>query len=312
MWPIVVHYTNWRASSSSVRLSWSDGSTDDNFFVSLSHFSPREGGAFHQLISESDYTGTANGHHGPRGTLPIANAGPAWCRADGLWDTNGFADTALSAQCDVPNWFNYGFRGALSVGTNWTLNDAGWNSFEAGRTPPQLTPGASRSSCQTRPVWVLAPSCELGAPPATGDWVETVPRIGVNGVDQQQVHDRIISFINRYGRDIGGGDMSVVVNIFLWDCAQRYTGAGSPAWEFLGASDNCASLNPDDTGLAGRVHLLAAVPMTILRSEVVMAGPHLHLTARWGGIFGDPGTCSTSPECALSPLMNSAFLVPGE
>jgi Flp pilus assembly protein TadG len=322
MWPIVVRYSNWDDASAATPLSRSGVSTDANFFVSLSHDSPRETSpARHQLITESDYTGTGDIAHGWRGTSPITNTGPGWCRADGLWDTFGFANVRNSAQCDVPNWFNYGFRGSLSVGTNWSLSDPGWNSFESGRTPPQLTPRKDRSSCDALPKWMIpitAPSCAPGAPSTIGDWVEVVPRSGANGVDQQQVHDRIISFIERYGRDAGGGDKSVVVNIFLWDCAQRYDGpAGAAnAWVRLGDPKDCAEIDPGDMSSIARVHLLAAVPMTILRSEVVMAGPALRLTGRWGDIFGDAGVCARVPTpatgCDLNPLMNSAFLVPDE
>jgi hypothetical protein len=343
LWPIVVRYSNWDQACPSLRLVWTGGGsgggcgvgvTDENFFVSLAHWSPHEfdpgdpSAHRHQLLTESDFSATANTDHGPRGTAPVPNTGPGWCRPDGLWDSNGFArgpeSVRLTAQCDVPNWFNYGFGGALSVGTNWDLSDPGWNSFENRRPPPQLTPVASRSSCDSLPTWVtatgdpgwFAPSCSPGGPATRGDWIETLPIDDSLGVNESVAGAGISSFIARYGRDVpGGGDKYVVVNIFLWDCAQQYVGpfGADDAWQLLGDPGDCASSIP--TNSVDRVHLLAAVPMTIRGNDVQMAGTHLHLTAEWGDIFGDAGVCARTPTpagCDLNPLMNSAFLVPDE
>jgi hypothetical protein len=123
-----------------------------------------------------------------------------------------------------------------------------------------------------------------------------------------------MSFIDRYGRDVpGGGDKSVVVNVFLWDCAESYD-AAKPAgsrWQLDPATGDCSS--DPNFATADRVHLLAVVPMTVFESDVVVAGSSLQLTAHWGDVFGDAGGCAslpTPPGCQLNPLMNSAFLVP--
>jgi len=75
MWPLVMHYQpqDWTSPGSElVLIDWDSrsGRNDNSLFVSFSHYSPHEQDAtnsprqVHQLITESDYTGTPNTHHG--------------------------------------------------------------------------------------------------------------------------------------------------------------------------------------------------------------------------------------------------------
>jgi hypothetical protein len=330
MWPVAVRYRD-----TSGALLWSDpsrlvqifgaggGGSDDNFFVTLAHFSARD--SAHQLVTESDFSGTANIHHFDHGTAPLVNSSPGTCANPSGWDTNGGLDSDGPA-CDIPNWLNYGFRGSVSVGTDW--GDRSWNVFRCDASPcpepaPQLTPATTRSSCTTLPSWVtsgggpgwFAPSCATGAPVTMGDWLETVP---LGSLSLGAAHDRMIWFIQTYGRG-EPGDKSVVVNVFVWDCAQQF----GPPWAIALASGDpdCSMVNAGSSGPGGpvrldRLHVLAIVPMTVNENDVRIngGGNQLRVNAHWGGIFGDAGSCSstTPPGCPLNPLMNSAFLVPDE
>ena len=332
MWPLAVKYENVRWSDPSRNVQIFGGGGDaDNFFVTPAHFSPRD--SAHELVTESDYTGTHNVHHFDHGTTPLVNTSPDACTSPsapaGYWDTNGgpnlgstAANLGFAGACDVPNWLNYGFRGSVSVGTNW--DDPSWDLFRCGSSPcdpaPQLTPVATRSSCRTLPAWVtasgdpswFAPSCAATAPLTIGDWLETVP---LGSVNLSAAHDRMVSFIQTYGRG-APGDKSVVVNVFVWDCAQDYA---SGSWTSLEVSGDCSVVSTSSGFSADqldRLHVVAIVPMTVNENDVLIngGGTQLRVAAHWGGIFGDAGSCSTvTPRgCPLNPLMNSAFLVPGE
>lgn len=327
MWPIAVRYRNidWGDPSRLVHVFGAPGGgSDDNFFVTLAHFSALD--SAHQLVTESDFSGTANIHHFDHGTAPLVNSSPGTCGNPIGWDTNGGVDPAGPA-CDIPNWLNYGFRGSVSVGTDW--GDPSWSVFRCDASPcpapaPQLSPAATRSSCTTLPSWVtssgdpswFAPSCATGAPPTIGDWIETVP---LGSLNLRAAHDRMISFIQTYGRG-EPGDKSVVVNVFVWDCAQQY----GPPWAiaFASGDPDCSGVTAGSSGAGGgpvrldRLHVQAIVPMTVNENDVWVngGGNQLRVSARWGGIFGDAGACTstTPPGCPLNPLMNSAFLVPDE
>jgi hypothetical protein len=301
----------------------------DSFFVSPAHFSARDGR--HELITESDYTGTLNTHHFDHRTTPLANTAPSLCSNPGIpagyWDTNGGFNQpgavlnerlAFAATCDIPNWLNYGFRGSVSVGTDWSLTS--WDAFRGpGRPAPQLTRPDDRRSCRVlmASTGITAPSCDSVSRTASGDWLETVP---LASSDLPAVRDAMRSFIRTYGRGAPGAK-AVVVNVFVWDCAQQYVPPSTPPWHLLHELDDCSSVRADVEGVEDgrsrmdRLHVVAVVPMTIGETQVQIVAGELQVFAQWGGLFGDAGACSTAPTlpaCALNPVMNSAFLVPGE
>src|SRR5207247_9121935 len=78
----------------------------------------------------------------------------------GLWDSWGQADTQQDKQCSIPNWVYYGFRGTLSLDSQWASLPPGSQQ----ESPSTLT---TRSICTPPPN--PAPSC---AHPTWGDWVE--------------------------------------------------------------------------------------------------------------------------------------------
>lgn len=316
IWPIVRRYepNDWIGMGGSFRLM-GPGAPADTHFVSLAHFSLQEAEAVaarpqvHQLVTESDYTGAPTTHHGHAATVELVSSVPG-CPST-MWNTSGRADPAIARTCDIPNWFYYGYRGSLSVGTDW--GNSSWNDFGTygdGQEPPSALP-ISRSSCNvlsTFPDW-RAPSCDLStSAPMRGDWVETV-----TGVDDRLVARQILSFINRYGRDVAG-DKAVVVNLFLWDCGESFQPANSPDirqnWDLRGSSGDCSRAS---SGPFHRVHLLRAVPVTVFASDVNTSSGQVDV--RWGRVFGDAGRCGVMPVpsgCDPNPMINSAFLVPDD
>jgi Flp pilus assembly protein TadG len=314
LWPIVRRYdpAEWSGVGGTFRLI-APSMPVGTYFVSLGHYSRHEAsagrGSVHQVVTESDFTGTGlSSHHGHLPT-PLLTSAVGGCPG-GLWNTNG-APGQDPADCDVPNWFYYGYRGSLSVGTDWAHSS--WNAFSTysnGQEPPSALPPASRSRCNvwTAYPYLRAPSCDPLDPSAQtrGDWPETV-----TGVDEQLVANQILAFIDRYGRDVGG-QKAVVVNLFLWDCGEAFN-PDSPDvrenWDLDASSGDCST----SSGAFGRVHLLTAVPVTVFESDV---NPSLRqVDAHWGGIFGDAGRCAATPlpsGCDLNPFINSAFLVPDE
>jgi len=291
--------------------------------VTYAHFSPHERSALsadtvHQVITESDYTGTNFGHHGHPSTGAVFPAASGTC--GGLpWDTIGSADPAQATSCDIPNWFRYGYRGSLSLGTDW--NDASWAGFESAPRAVELPNNlpTPRASCGGAPSYFPMPSC-TGTPSLIGDWVETVL-----GDMTPLMATQVQTFIQEYGRVApnGRGDLAVVVHVFLWDCAQTFN-AGQPAgsrWASLGAAgdlgdgdqNGCVITRKDTrTRSVDRVHLVSVLPVTVYLNDVLISGPTVTVYAYWGDVFGDAGACAlTTPPagCDLNPLINSAFLV---
>jgi Flp pilus assembly protein TadG len=343
IWPIVLHYepAMWTAVGSQITLiDWDSrespqqADTDRSAFVSFAHFSPIEQTdpanlQVHQPISESDYTGSGplTGYYGQRHGHPqtgmLATA-PGACGGN-PWDTRGIPDPVQAATCDIPNWFYYGYRGSLSIGTPW--NDPSWtSSFENAPQQvemPDAFPASRSLSCGslTSYPYFAAPSCpDRSGSSRIGDWVETV-----SGVNRALIASEMSAFIDRYGRILPStGDLAVVVNVFLWDCGEHFLPGSfsDPStrdrWRTVGGTD-CSSLSTSEVRSVDRVHLFTVVPVTISKSDIDVTQRRkrsdVYITARWGDAFGPAGNCAsmpTPPNCELNPLMNSAFLVPDE
>ncbi|HVD31506.1 MAG TPA: Tad domain-containing protein [Methylomirabilota bacterium] len=292
--------------------------------VTFTHFSPREApDQVHQLSTESDYTGTntaVSTAHNHAFTPNMPNADSRACGAATSWDTLGAPTLASTASCDLPNWFAYGFRGSVGVGTDWS--DPSWDGFEQspGTVDPPDPLGA-RAACD-RAIFLPRPSCSN---PAFGDWIETVP-----GDLDRVMADQMLAFVRQYGRVVpnsGSLGKAAVVHIMVWDCAEHFdpsqpTGS-TTRWDIITKTrggdsdddDDCSKLKRSDTRstTVDRVHIIAAVPFTIYEGLINPSAPRVQ--GYWGDIFGDAGICSQSPipaGCDLNPVMNSAFLVPDE
>jgi hypothetical protein len=334
MWPIVKHFEAGDyvgapcgqycdTTSRRFRL-WPDSDSSGKRFgsftglVTYAHYSPRERpDQAHQIITESDYSGTANGHHGHPTTGEIANSDPSACGGAALWDTNG-GILATAATCDLPNWFYYGYRGSHALGTDW--QHPSWAGFEGAPRAlelPSVAP-AARESCGTAPAYFPTPSC-TGTDNLIGDWVETIA-----GDMTTDMADGMRSFIQRYGRLAPNGlGRAVVVHVFLWDCAEHYDAARpvGDRWSMLNASgsdgdlDGCrVTRQVTRNRSVDRVHLVSVVPVTVYEADVFPGGSSV-VYAYWGNVFADAGACgvATPPSgCSLNPLINSAFLVPDE
>lgn len=327
VWPIVRRYdrTEWAASAPRSFRLLGPSAPSTTLFITLSHFSPHEAAApanrqVHQLVTESDVTASSHVHHRDPSGIPPWQVNTASGACGATWETTGVADLSTTALCDVPNWFYYGYRGSLGIGTDWTTTGS-WQAFESygsgQESPDPLPPDPSatgvRSSCTilTDYPYFGAPSCLPGGY-KRGDWVETV-----SGVDTNLAASQMQSFVLRYGRDVprsgGGVEKAVVVNLFLWDCGESYV-VESPDtrnnWDLVDSGGDCSTAS----GTFDRVHLFSVAPITIRESDVHVSGSS-RVDATWGGIFGDPGACAAEPTpsgCGLNPLINSAFLVPDE
>jgi len=313
-----------------VLIDWDSrsGRNDNSLFVSFSHYSPHEQDAtnsprqVHQLITESDYTGTPNTHHGhPATGFLVSDPRATGCPRAPFWDTNGVADLGTTATCDLPNWFAWGYRGSLSLGTRW--NSASWTGspFE-GLGPLELPEEftASRVSCLNAagPPYLTVPSCPDSVGSSnTGDWVETIR----SGVSYSVIAAEMRTFIGRYGRvDPSTGTLAVVVNVFIWDCGESFDGNGvaGDRWEPVPSSGDCSTVDFQSASI-DRVHLFSVVPVTISMDDIDTTFRRQHgevyVTARWGDAFGNAGSCALTPlnpRCAVNSLMNSAYLIPDE
>jgi len=342
LWPIVRHLTSSDfartpcggpcvAGGGAPVTFWPASRSDQAFgsftgLVSYGNYSLRE--PAHQMVTESDYTGTANGRdQGHIATPLLFNQGDASCGP--TWDTNGGPGASRAIPCDLPNWFSYGFRGSLALGTDWS--DGSWGGFLADGPvdvpEPLPTAPSSRSSCRA-PAFFSTPSCEDPAgvgSSARGDWVETVA-----GAPTSAMVAGMHSFIARYGRSVPGTGLgkAVVVNIFLWDCAEQFTGRPADRWQLVlprsadeGADGpDCSQIQPKDSRRTpiDRVHLFTVVPFTFYDDLIQLdRRGNATVQAFWGDVFGDAGICQAIPlpatgQCQLNPLTNSAFLVPDE
>ena len=328
IWPIAIRYDPGLFSLGAPRrvpLIRSGVPTSGTAYLTFAHYSPREAGIArqaHQLLTETDFTAalTTHVHHGhDRSVAPLPNAaGRSSCGSS--WETVGYTDLRSAARCDLPNWFYYGFRGSVSVGTNWA--DALWTPFVSYGDDverPDAFANARTVSCAY--PYAVVPSCSPNSS-QVGDWIETLPPAQVKA---SLIGSAMHAFIDRYGRDAGGGDKAVVVNVLVWDCSESFDpSTPSDRWRLNGAAADCSA--PTVTGSADRIHVIAVVPFTIRDSDVTLGGSgecdgdcdlgdSSAVYGTWGNVFGDAGACRTTPDastCAMSPLMNSAFMVPDE
>lgn len=295
-------------SGRKIRL-WDEGAATrgGTVLVTLAHESVQQPGV-HQLVTESDFTGSLLGEDGRQATGRLLNASSTLsCSIQtGKWDTLGGAD---EQNCDLPNWFRYGFRGSLSPETDW--NDPAWRRY-AGESSPSALP-ASRSSCTAARAQPYFPTRSCNGTSMRGDWVETVR----GGLTPNMVL-RMRDLVRQYGRDTvasvtQGWGKALVVNVFLWDCAEHFE-AGEKKWKLQGSPADCSTFNIDPRYANDyRLHVFSVVPLTFYENLIYPADQTVD--AFWGDAFGDAGSCQrdwTPPQCALNPLMNSAFLVPDE
>lgn len=320
IWPFMIHFNANSFASDKVcgrfcdepdRLIslWDKGTAADNgtVLVTFAHESVKQ--PVHQLVSESDYTGAVlNEGRQLTGLLDNYSSTSSCSIVSGKWDTMGVADPRT---CDVPNWFHYGYRGSVSLGTDWASES--WKSFAGGQTAAGLPAG--RESCAIARARTYFPTFSCAGPTSTrGDWVETVA-----GAPDQNMAQRMQEFIRLYGRDTvaslsRGWGKALVVNVFLWDCAEHFSGG---AWTLQDESADCSQFDVDPKVASDyRVHVFSVVPLTFYEGLIRTQG-RVTIDAFWGNAFGDAGVCQsipppTTPQCQLNPLMNSAFLVPDE
>lgn len=321
-----------RSSVSPIRLLDRSGpSSTFSGIIAPTHDTTRgSGGISNQVVTESDWSASTPARHSHPDTSNLQTHGQPESGCNPVWNSMGTADLLTAAHCDVPNWFWYGYRGSLSLSTDWTSAVPGtWRNYlDSAWIPTALPLGAARYSCLDVPSYFPTPSCSA----QVGDWVETVNGKVACDTDSDCQDDgeklgdltatmvvNIRHFIAQYGRELPSspGVKAVVINVFLWDCADKFSPSTGIAGTWSRASDpSCGRITvPDTLRRIGRVHLVTVVPFTVYDDGVTSD----HVDAYWGNAFGDAGPCQqswntvpTPSACLLNPLMNSAFLVPDE
>jgi hypothetical protein len=296
--------------------------------ISPTHLSSRFSPMIHQYLTESDYSGST---HLTPPTAPLANQSVSGSCTAATWDTSGSQSPAQIRACGLPNWFYYGFRGRIGLGSNWALT--GWggasrdDDYVAGNEAPDSLLLGLRTVCDGLPAFFVAPSC---ADPSVGDWMETA----LGDIDDNMI-DRMREFIAREGHAMpfssatvtsgpNAGNTfgrAVVIPIFIWDCAERYDSlaAARSQWSLVikrgdDEDEDCSKVVRGSGRRAiDRVHAFTVIPFTFYEGLVTRDAVEAH----WGGAFAAPGRCQADPGplstlCpALNPLINTAFLVHG-
>ena len=284
------------------------GATDFSKYSTYYPFTTGSPSNVQQLMSGFD-SGTRTDHAGGS------------CSA--TWDATGDNNPSNhDTVCDIPNWFYYSFGGTLGLDTPW---GTGTKPLPTGQSA--MVGMGSRSSICPVPSYVNAPSCGTGND-KLGDWVEaTGGDIGSNfgAIMRQRVQDQgalndysSLPYPNKNQPCVDPGlatesncyGKALVVDVYLWDCAEDYNGG---TWALIGASRNatdCAALGntgnkiigTNNTGNVDRVHLFAIAPFTFYKGLVNNSS----IQGFWGGQFGNANSC---PSCTLNPFSNSAYLI---
>jgi Flp pilus assembly protein TadG len=215
--------------------------------------------------------------------------------------------------CSVPNWATKPF------GNDPTSVNTGQLRVDTARGP-LVDPGSLRiSACSPAnlpPPPLETPSC---ANPDLGDWIETqggntgnklsqplLAYISANGTtdDWSNVICTSCSGNPAYGKHI-------TVLVYLWDCAQTYT--GSNTWALVEPktkpSTDCSDIHKNSDLGGGqnvnRIHLFTIAPFTFYEGLVSASA----IEGFWGGLVssGDGG-CG----CVLNTFSNSVELVPDQ
>ncbi|MGE5099927.1 MAG: pilus assembly protein TadG-related protein [Deltaproteobacteria bacterium] len=248
------------------------------------------------------------------------------------WFTAGLESPQnADKQCSLENWIAWGFGGPQTPGETGPRGEL---SLEANRhsgllpvqeAPAPIGPGAQREVCQNlpNPNPLPVPSC---ADQNKGDWVETAQtgNVGNNVAAALQYfidHNGSADSFEHVRTGPGNGapeyGKKVVINVYLWDCAESFSGttSGNNQWSLItpsGGGNDCSDIHGgNDIGnvKVDRVHLFSVAPFTFYRGLV--SGSLIQ--GFWGGIVSsDPGPCATNPTlpgCQINPFSNAVFLV---
>jgi Flp pilus assembly protein TadG len=211
------------------------------------------------------------------------------------------------SQCSIPNWASKPF------GNDPTNSNTGQLRIDTARGP-SVDLGSVRSVCSAAnkpPTPLLSPSC---ADPTLGDWVETN-----GGNTANKLSNSLGQFIAANGQtDEYSGVVCqqcpnrpvygkyVVLEVYLWDCAQSYS--GNNTWSLLepkhGPADcsdihKNADISPDNVD---RVHLFTIAPFRFYAGLVNSSS----ISGFWGGLVSGDAGC---PTCVINQFSNAVLLV---
>jgi hypothetical protein len=273
-----------------------------------------------QLITSWDQSGSAYATPATPTKSPVSGCNP------GGFDTAGAIPASVSndKSCAVPNWVYYGFRGTLSLCTNWRSTAESVPTpcpTGAARATPTAVPSHSpnplsttRTVCTSLPSFLIAPSCS--ATGNTGDWVETVDGSPVTSLLKTAIHT--FGSTTDWSTDLVPGSATttygkaLVVNAYLWDCAEEYRTGGGAGWYLISpGSGDCSTItiaNWPGGKKADRVHLFAVAPFTFYEGLVDTSGGTIK--GFWGGGFSSVDSCPSGDpsQCALT-ASNTTMLV---
>jgi len=218
------------------------------------------------------------------------------------------------SQCSIPNWASkpFGIDPADPNTGQLRVDTARGASVDTGAVRANVCSAANKP-----PTPLVSPSC---ADPTVGDWVETN-----NANTANKLSNPLRQFIAANGRtDIysnvvcpnticpGGTTVYgryVVMDVYLWDCAQMYTGSNTwtlaePKGGGSGPKDcsdvhKNADISPQSVD---RLHLFTVAPFRFYEGLVQSSS----ISGFWGGLVSGDAGC---PTCVLNQFSNSVVLV---
>jgi Flp pilus assembly protein TadG len=298
-----------------------------------------DAGCVPQLMKDWDHSSAVAPFKPNIAGAPNACTPPA---PSGKWFSGGNEkDQDYETTCSIPNWAAYSFSGSqgadsfgngvVGLDTNWYKAPAAGGNLQ----PLQESPDAafktnSRSVCAAlagSPLLAVLPAPSCPNTPANaekGDWIETAAKgdLGQNAasamvafIDAHPLYDDFQHVKSGPGNGAPEYGPHVVMNVYLWDCAESFT-PSAPAgaqWSLAlpRTGTDCSNIHQNNDTLAtlDRVHVLTVVPFTFYRGLVSSQ----KIQGFWGGeATSDPGVCRTNPSapgCVINPFANSVFLV---
>ena len=286
-----------------------------------------------QLVTHWDDSGdrfTSTGVANRFGGNACAPPAPA-----GKWYTDGDENAqSFDKDCSIQNWFYLLFQGQLSLTSDY--HTIAWDGSSEFKEAPNdgAALSLSRSACASQPLGLVMPSCNQTGIPGNGylgDWVEAAHTGNVGN----NIATPLQAYIDDFGTGCDASDefcnvpvgpgagapkygKHVVINVYLWDCAETYVPGGTPGSQWYltrpKTGSDCSGMQQGNDmnshDAIDRVHLLTVAPFTFYRGLVDSNS----IKGFWGGLVTDPGACQVNPNApgcsSLGLFSNGVFLVP--
>jgi hypothetical protein len=212
------------------------------------------------------------------------------------------------SQCSIPNW------AAKPFGNDPSNASTGQLRLDVARGA-SVDPGSVRatvcSAAKLPPAPLVTPSC---ADPTIGDWIETN-----GGNTGNKLSGSLRQFIAANGRTDEYSSVVcqtcsgkpvygryVVIDVYLWDCAQSYN--GNNTWTLLepkNGPQDCSDIHKNadiSPNNVDRVHLFTIAPFRFYEGLVNSQS----ISGFWGGLVSGDAGC---PTCVINEFSNAVLLV---